>query len=203
MLKAIAELVAATYGSKKGLLQHWWNHPSWRNFSWAIRPSDGPRVSRLVFVCQGNICRSAMAIAVAERFGTPAVSYGLDTRDGKEAEPRMVNAARGLGYDLQDHGASRIENYHPLPGDLVCLMEPAHLTKFLEACPRERTNTTLLGLWHQSPRAYIHDPLCCSDNYFNYCSAFIEQAVKRLVQAVESERPSGIAPSQEYISEVR
>lgn len=192
MFKAIEELVANHYGSKKGLLRHWQHLPLWHRPEWALREAGKP-IERLVFICMGNICRSAMAEAVAERLQVSSVSFGLDTRTGKGAEPRMIEAARKRGYDLSGHGASRIEDYQPRAGDLACLMEPAHYPLFANTCVTT-PDATLLGCWHSRPRSYIHDPLCCGEPYFDFCAAYIEEAVKGLVTRLDlSPAPAALA----------
>lgn len=182
MLKSIVELVASRYGSKKGFLRYCLLHPSWRRYPWALRPGQSADIRRLVFICQGNICRSALATVLAEQLGIQAVSFGLDTRDGKEAAPAMIDAALAIGADLQPHRATRIDRYEPSPGDLVCLMEPAHHAAFLKHC-KDSPTMTLLGLWCPAPSAYIHDPLCCGPDYFATCAKLIEACVKRIAVA--------------------
>jgi protein-tyrosine phosphatase len=178
MLKEMAERIAAHYGSKKGMLRHWLSHPGWRRYRWAVRPSDEVAIDRLVFICQGNICRSALAAAAAEQYGIPTASFGLDTCDGKPAAPGMIAAAKACGFDLTEHRATRIEHYRPAKGDLVCLMEPGHLPAFSRQCAGHPT-LTLLGLWQPVPMSYIHDPLCCGPAYFATCT-------RRLIAAVEN-----------------
>jgi protein-tyrosine phosphatase len=46
-------------------------------------PPDPARVRRLVFVCHGNICRSAYAHVLARRAGARVASFGLSTATGK------------------------------------------------------------------------------------------------------------------------
>src|SRR5688500_3052052 len=77
-----------------------------------IPPSLGPS-DVVVFVCHGNIIRSALAEALMRRHGAAAaggpfdrtVSAGLAARPGREADPRAVAAARALGVDLAAHRA--------------------------------------------------------------------------------------------------
>lgn len=188
-MKGIDELISSRFGSKRGFLRYWQHHPAWRRYPWAMQPSRPMPVSRLVFICQGNVCRSAMAVAVAEQLGIPAVSYGLDTENGKEADPRMTKVARQLGFGLETHQATRIDRYRPAPGELLCLMEPAHRPLLLGAV-KSTSPMTLLGLWHSQPSGYIHDPICSSEAYFRTCADFIRASVEALAQqTVEGFKP--------------
>lgn len=196
MLKGLAELISSRYGSKKGFLRYWFYHSMWRSYTWAAQRGHIDQPKRLVFICKGNICRSALAVKLAEQYGLPAVSFGLDTRDGKEAAPAMVEIGKAMGIDLSSHGATRVEHYSPQAGDLVCLMEPAHYRPFMNSCTRPPPAITLLGLWHPSPSAYIHDPLCCGPDYFAYCAGFIKECVEALRAHGETVGPSDCALAQ-------
>lgn len=192
MLKAIEELIAGRYGSKRGLLNYFRFHHWWANLDWAKKPADDTRFSRLVFVCQGNICRSALASAVADRLGVANVSFGLNTTEGSEAAVGMIEVAATMGYDLIEHRSSHIKSYEPAEGDLICLMEPGHRELALAACP-ELPPATLLGLWGSPPRSYIHDPLCCNPTFYATCAEIIEGAVKRLAEQAIPQPPASPA----------
>lgn len=65
--------------------------------------------TRILFVCLGNICRSAAAEAVmkslleqkgaAERYIVDSAGI-LDYHEGEYADPRMIHAAKQRGYDV-------------------------------------------------------------------------------------------------------
>ena len=86
------------------------------------RPELG-RVRRLVFVCLGNINRSAYGQVVAERRGLPAASFGLSTTTGHAATPQAIATARTLGLDLDAHRATDMADFEIRPGDLLLVME--------------------------------------------------------------------------------
>lgn len=142
---------------------------------------DWMRVTRLVFVCKGNICRSAFAEAVARQRGISAVSYGVATRGGDPAEPRAVAMAQEHGVDLMRHVTQRTDDYLPRDGDLIVAMEPSHLDA-LNASGVNETDVqqTLLGLWSSKTSPYIHDPYTANDVYFRRCFFSIVEAVRTL-----------------------
>src|SRR5690348_8570172 len=51
------------------------------------------RVRRVVFVCQGNICRSAFAHRVADQHDLHAASFGLASSTGMTASPDAIKIA--------------------------------------------------------------------------------------------------------------
>ncbi|MCE5232953.1 MAG: low molecular weight protein-tyrosine-phosphatase [Mizugakiibacter sp.] len=70
----------------------------------------------ILFVCLGNICRSPLAEAVARaefaRLGLalPVASAGTgDWHVGGGADPRAIEVAAAVGYDLAAHRARQVE----------------------------------------------------------------------------------------------
>lgn len=174
MLEAINTYINNCYGSKRGLLNFWWFGFQHRLGRFACyRQVDWSRVSNLVFVCHGNICRSPLGEAVAQqRFRLSAESYGLDCDDGALADQRAVRFAGKLGIDLTQHASRHILQYEPAAGDLIVVMEPKHLLQ-LSHHITAKAQVTLAGLWLALPQPYIHDPYCSTELHFEHC----EQAV--------------------------
>ena len=65
---------------------------------------------QILFVCTGNICRSAMAEAIArDKFqGLNFASAGTHAVDGDAAFGHTVTAASEIGADLSDHRAQLV-----------------------------------------------------------------------------------------------
>ena len=178
--------IGDNYGSRRGLLRYLQHEANWRfrPGRWTIPPLVG--IQRLVFVCKGNICRSAMAEVVARSVSFPACSYGLDTHFDKPANPGMVRAARQIGYDLESHQTTPFDDYAHATGDLLLVFEPRHL-ELLRAGPGEHWDIALLGAWASPRLAYIHDPYGGSECYFRRVALRIEGAVKQLVASTRSQ----------------
>ena len=151
------------------------------------RAVEWATVDRLVFVCRGNICRSAFAEIVARKHAMEAASCGLDTRDGKPAHPKAIAAARAKGYDLSHHKTTKIESLPPQSSDLFVMMEPSQV-----ALARSKTGGksryTLAGVWGAPPRPYIHDPYSTADDYFITCFDYIESAVLAMKNLLAAHR---------------
>lgn len=151
---------------------------------------DWQRVSRLVFVCMGNINRSAYAEAKAKSLGMASSSYGIDADESKGASEEALRNARARGIDLSSHHCRSINNIELQQGDLILAVEPDHLEAIANAIARankdQRTaQTTLLGIWASSPDPFLQDPICRSDIYFDSCFNKIDQAIYRIVAEIE------------------
>ncbi len=145
------------------------------------------QVRRLVFVCHGNICRSAYAHGLAQKAGARVASFGLSTSTGKPAHPPVVKLASARGLDLAGHRSTDVADFAVEPGDLLLAMETRHLRKFaadpaLAGLPRE-----LLGM-HVAPLPvpHLHDPYELDDRYMAACLTRIERAVEGLLRRYPS-----------------
>lgn len=183
-------MIRARFGTLRGLVRLILSYPQLALGLSASRPADPAQVRRLVFVCQGNICRSAFADVVARRVGLRSASFGLSTTTGRAAHDPAIAAARALGHDLAQHRAVDMADYVPQAGDLLLAMEVRQLHR-LAADPRlNHLPRALLGRWTVPVLPHLHDPYGLDDPYMATCLARIEQAVERLVSAFPRARLS-------------
>jgi protein-tyrosine phosphatase len=138
-------------------------------------------VSRLVFVCLGNINRSAFAQAVAQAAGACCVSVGLSTTTGAPATDQARAVGAELGFSLNAHQATNFSDFQAVPGDLFIVMELRHAHR-LAARGIPPQQIILLGHWARPLRYHIHDPQTLSTEYFRSCFAVILPAVHYLLR---------------------
>ena len=148
---------------------------------------DAQQTKRLVFVCLGNINRSAFAEWVARAQGAAVCSIGLSTTTGAPAFATAIRTAREFDIDLSAHVATDITDYRYELGDLLLAMEIRHVKKLLErGIPPDAI--ALLGNWSTPQRVHLHDPHTLSDAYYRTCFTLIESAVSHLVSELRSAR---------------
>jgi protein-tyrosine phosphatase len=184
------------YGGKRGYLEHvrtralyaLGGYRSARDIEWAA-------VSRLVFVCKGNICRSPYASARARQLGVPSASFGLDAEEGAPADPAAWRTARSRAVDLSAHCSSRRESCRINYDDLLVVFEPSQLAEIRQWRIDWMPRVTLLGIWAQPIRPHIQDPYGRSDRYFQRCFSMIDANVAELVRRMGggSESRSSVA----------
>ncbi len=145
-------------------------------------PPDPAKVRRLVFVCHGNICRSAYADAQARRAGMNVTSFGLSTSSGKGAWPAVSEVAAARGVDMSAHRTTQIEDYVPLPGDYLLGMETRHLRKLATHPLTAVLPRGLLGTYADPKVPHIHDPYQLDPAYMEVCLTRIERAVAGLIR---------------------
>jgi protein-tyrosine phosphatase len=146
------------------------------SYSW-LKRVEWNRVTRLVFVCKGNICRSPYAEARARAMGLPCSSFGLEAGLHAPANPSAIRAARARGLDLTGHRTQGANEFPIATGDLLTAMEPWHAAVLQTRPMPVGAQVTLLGLWCSPSRPHIEDPFGLSDEYFQTCFGTIDKAI--------------------------
>lgn len=144
---------------------------------------DWPAVERLVFVCRGNVCRSAYAAAIAAKQGFASASFGVSASTGATASPAAIRAAGRRGIDIEGHRACDMRDFEFRSGDLLATMEIRQGRQLLDRARPGSVQVTLLGNWSRPRRPHIHDPHRLSDEYLEHCFDIIDSAVERMITA--------------------
>jgi protein-tyrosine phosphatase len=169
------------FGRRRGwALHHLWSLARYLGLFRRMERIDWVRVNRLVFICRGNICRSAYAEQRARAVGFPAASFGLQARQGRKADPTAIEIARRRGVDLRGHRARSWTGFFPQIGDLLVAMEPRQLLPLMKMARIPDTQVTLLGLWSSPARPYLQDPYGLGTDYFHTCFGSIDSAMKNI-----------------------
>jgi len=112
------------YGSRRGFVRTWLSRLLYMTGSYKpYKDVEWGSVGRLIFVCKGNICRSAYAEALVRSLGVEALSCGLNTRSDLPANDRAKEVASTRGVSLEVHRTTPIEECTPLKNDLFIAME--------------------------------------------------------------------------------
>ena len=180
-LSRIRQVVNTNYGTVRGIVRVLLGQIEF--VLGRTEPYLHPRlqeVDRLVFVCLGNINRSAFSEAVARGQGVHTCSIGLSTTTGHPAFHKAIATAQPLGLDLSAHTATDLSDYQFRPTDLLLVMEIRHAQK-LRAAGYPAASIALLGHWSAPHRIHLHDPHVLSDAYFRTCFSLLQSAVQGLV----------------------
>jgi protein-tyrosine phosphatase len=188
--------IQARYGRRAGWLRHHVARTLDRLGAYApLRRVRWDEVERLVFVCHGNICRSAYADVRARGAGLRTASFGLCARDGDPANRVALERAADRGVDLSGHRARSAAATGLGRGDLLVAMEPAQLRELARVAPAHPA--TLLGLWARPPRPHLEDPYGLSPTYFDTCFDVVDSAVQELARRATRARVgrgAGVTP---------
>ena len=118
------------------------------------------KIHRVLFLCYGNICRSAFAERAA---GTlwPAMaveSAGFHAKTGRTSPVQAVEVAKSLGIDLCNWSSREITAEQIDAAELIILMDRDNLQLLRDRFPQALHKTTFLGLFNRDGSMEIADP---------------------------------------------
>jgi protein-tyrosine phosphatase len=183
-------LITSNFGTLRGLVRLGLSYGEVALGAGGISRPDPAEVRRLVFICHGNICRSAFADVVARQTGLRVASFGLSTDAGKGAHPPAVEAAATLGFDLRAHRTRRAQDFVAEDGDYLLAMETRQLRRLSTHPSMGGLPRGLLGLYATPVIPHLHDPYELDPAYMPVCLKRIESAVANLVEAFPGARLS-------------
>ena len=150
---------------------------------------DATQVTRLVFVCAGNICRSAVAEFYVKSLGAEAASFGVNCPDGDPANSTMMRVAATKNLHLEPHLTTSMNKFTPQKGDLFVAMEKSHIDKIKTTMhPHPNNDMILLGLFADERRPTIIDPYGKPDDYFDKTTSIIFAAIDNLRKHIAQQK---------------
>lgn len=172
--------LAGRYGSRSGFVRTYWHRMYYLLGHYQhYQQIDWKSVQRLVFVCKGNVCRSAYAEAVARELKIESISCGIDTSIGAPANADAMRAAARKGFDLGNHKTTPIKSLTFRENDILIAMEPRQ-AQYLNQEFGDKNRCSLLGLWGQPVTPHIQDPFGASEEYFDNCFNYIEVCIHEI-----------------------
>jgi len=150
------------------------------------------KISRLIFVCTGNICRSPFADFRARQLieNVGICSAGFHADDGGPADSMAIVISEKYGVDLKPHTTTRFSRYEITPTDLILVKDAYHMSYIRKSRPDLIDQTVLLGSFCKSKEfpLMIGDPWSQGEISFNFCYRQIEDALLGLKDYLLSTR---------------
>ena len=150
--------------------------------------ADTPSPRRIVFVCTGNICRSAMAEHLLRHWSK---MRGLDlevSSCGIAAEPwyKMPDAARRLlaaeGVPAFSHKARLATRDCLRNADLILVMTQTHSNHLCEQFPELIARTRLLRAYTGFDDGDVDDPMGRPDEAYARCLSVLKESLEALLR---------------------
>lgn len=154
-----------------------------------------PAARSFVFVCFGNIMRSAMAefllrkalndIAPEAIEKVRIVSAGLHATPGREAHPWMQEAAVELGFSLASHRAKQLTREMVDAADAIFAMDFQNKAELLTLYPDAREKIYMLSMYAEGAWKYreIPDPYLGDLEVTRYCAKQLQICIRHLLTA--------------------
>ena len=154
-------------------------------------------MTRILFVCLGNICRSPLAQGVMEyhvkragleeRVSVDSAGIG-DYHVGDPPDARAVEAAARRNMDITGQRARQVRSGDFQSFDYICAMDLDNLTALNARCPEAESAKLrlLMDFAPGAPGQEVPDPYYGGGEGFEHVLDLIERAVEGLVQEVRS-----------------
>ena len=135
------------------------------------------KFSRLLVLCEANICRSPLAASLLQKLTNARVdSAGLTARPDDPADPVYLDMAQTLGLDLSHHRSKPVDSRLLAGADLILVMTGGHKRRLSERYPQFSGKIMLLGHWIDDGIS-ISDPTVRASTPTNRCSNRFETHV--------------------------
>ena len=147
------------------------------------------RTPSILFVCYGNIMRSAFAEACFRHeisqhttlANTRFASAGVRAQPGERAEPHARSMSKQFGLSLEHHRATPtsttlLQNY-----DRIYIMDQLNEELLLGDTPAAASKTAYLSTLIPGSAKAIEDPYCQTSKQLEACFRTIQLAVRNLV----------------------
>lgn len=122
------------------------------------------KVSKILFLCYGNICRSSYAqykwkqAYALDLQGISVESAGFHQRVERNTPERFQEAARLRGVDLSEHRSKVISKEQIDQSDIIVVMDIRNWNALNQVFPEAMTKTIMLGYCDDPGNPIIPDP---------------------------------------------
>lgn len=149
-------------------------------------------MTKLLFVCTANVCRSPMAITVARKLikarGLAKVLHADSAGThapwpAQRPDPRAVAALERRGYKTERMRSSRITASHFANYDLILAMDAINMKALGKLCPAEQAHKLhlLLDYAAETDRTDVPDPYYGNAQGFELVLDLCETAIGALL----------------------
>ena len=147
---------------------------------------------KIMFVCTGNICRSAMAEkllskrANEEKLDIEVYSCGTYAENGDYPTDEAIDTMKDYGIDMKSHRATNIRNSKIEDMDIILCATRNHKNMVLYMYPdlAGKVFTMKEYVGDVENGIDISDPWGCSITVYRMCAAELDKIVEKIIQKV-------------------
>ena len=157
-------------------------------YSFERKNVNNVKFAHVIFVCQGNVCRSAFAEYYLRSCVSSASifmeSCGLNVHHDGPSPDSAIAVSRKLGVDLKHHTSKSYTACDLDKADLIIPMEYSQYLHLLTLYPSYREKIFLLksfSAWPHRLACNIYDPYGLGEAEYEDCFRQIQKAIDRLL----------------------
>lgn len=147
---------------------------------------------KIMFICTGNICRSAMAHKMLEKKAKEenkdieVYSCGVFAEDGDVPTYEGIDVMREYGIDLSKHRATNIRNSNIKDMDVILCATNSHKNNVISMYPelKEKVYTMKEYAGYDKKDIDIKDPWGYGIAIYRMCAAEIEDCIDKYLKNI-------------------
>lgn len=148
---------------------------------------------KVMFICTGNICRSAMAHKMLEKKAKEenkdieVYSCGVFAEDGDVPTYEGIDVMREYGIDLSKHRATNIRNSNIKDMDVILCATNSHKNNVISMYPelKEKVYTMKEYAGYDKKDIDIKDPWGYGIATYRMCAAEIEECINEYIRRIK------------------
>ncbi len=148
---------------------------------------------KIMFICTGNICRSAMAHVMLKQKAkeknkeVEVYSCGLFARSGERSTYEAIQVLKTIyNIDLTEHRATYIEDSPIEQMDVILCATTSHKNNVLNMYPNLEGKVFTMKEYAGYPKndLDINDPWGCSYEIYEKCAKEINECLKKIIEKI-------------------
>jgi len=146
---------------------------------------------KIMFICTGNICRSAMAEAILKKkasdkdLNIEVYSAGTYAENGDVPTSSAINVMEKRGIDLKGHRATNLRNSKIAEMDLILCATNSHKMQTIMLYPNLKDKIYTVKEYVYGTNEDIPDPWGYGEEVYERCAKELEKDIDKLIEKYE------------------